>query len=96
MNIHITDEAISWYERELDIQPGDAIRFFVRYGGFGGRIPGFSLGINVEAPNNIYASASKNGINFFIEETDAWYFDQVDLTVQFDTELKEPQFIYKS
>lgn len=27
MNIHITDEATQWYEQELDIQSGDAVRF---------------------------------------------------------------------
>lgn len=96
MNIHITDEATQWYEQELDIQSGDAVRFFVRYGGIDGRIAGFSLGLSVESPDNIYASVSKNGITFFIEETDAWYFDQVDLNVQFDKNLEEPQFIYES
>lgn len=94
MQIQITDEAINWYKEELNIQSDDAVRFFVRYGGVGGRIPGFSLGINVESPQTVHTSVTKNGFTFFIEETDAWYFENSNLTVQMDEELQEPEFIY--
>lgn len=96
MEINMTDGAISWYEKELEVEAGDAIRFFVRYGGVGGRIPGFSLGINLEQPNAVHTSTLKNGITYFIEETDAWYFDGHDLTVQIDEQLEEPQFKYQA
>lgn len=96
MHIHITEEATNWYEQELGLQAGDAVRFFVRYGGVGGRIPGFSLGINIDTPQVAHTSVSKNGIVFFIEDADAWYFEDSNLTVQMDNELQEPQFIYAS
>lgn len=96
MKINISDQATNWYEQELNIESGDAIRFFVRYGGVGGRIPGFSLGISVEEPDIIHTSITKNGIVYFIDEADAWYFDHHDLTVTLDEQLDEPQFIYES
>lgn len=33
MNIIITPKALDWFKKELDLQAGDAIRFFARYGG---------------------------------------------------------------
>lgn len=96
MKINVSDQATNWYEEELNIESGGAIRFFVRYGGVGGRIPGFSLGINVEEPANMHTSVKKNGIVYFIDEADAWYFDNHDLTVTLDEQLDEPQFIYES
>lgn len=96
MEIKITDEATNWYEKELNVETGDAVRFFVRYGGIGGRIPGFSLGINLEQPHTIHASTSINGVTYFIEESDAWYFEGNNLVIQFDEQLEEPQFKYES
>lgn len=96
MEIKITDDATDWYERELEVKAGDSIRFFVRYGGVGGRIPGFSLGINLEQPNTVHASISINGITYYIEEADAWYFDENNLMVHLDEKLQEPQFTYEA
>jgi len=94
MKITLTDKVSNWFEEELDVAAGDSIRFFVRYGGIGGRIPGFSLGITIETPDNIHASTSKNGVTYYIEEADEWYFEGEDLNVQFNEQLKEPQFSY--
>lgn len=33
MNIIITPKALDWFKKEMDLQAGDAIRFFARYGG---------------------------------------------------------------
>ena len=96
MEITITEAATDWYERELDVETGDALRFFVRYGGVGGRIPGFSLGIATEQPDSILTSTVVNGITYFIDTVDAWYFENNDLMIEFDEQLDEPQFTYKA
>ncbi len=96
MEIKITEAATNWYEQELDVETGDALRFFFCFGGVGGRIPGFSLGINTEQPNVIHSSISFNGITYFIEEMDAWYFDGYDLMIDLDEQLQEPQFTYEA
>lgn len=33
MNITINEDALNWYKEELDLESGDQVRFFVRYGG---------------------------------------------------------------
>nr|WP_010530729.1 hypothetical protein [Lentibacillus jeotgali] len=93
MSLSITHEAADWYKKEFDIDDQSYLRFFVRYG-FGGQIPGFSLGVGYDVPDNMFASSNVNGIMFFIENKDAWYFDGKDLTIQLDDTTREPKFIY--
>ncbi|GAA0338217.1 HesB/YadR/YfhF family protein [Oceanobacillus oncorhynchi subsp. oncorhynchi] len=94
MEITVSEQAAKWYKEELDLQNEKNIRFFPRYGGVGGRIAGFSLGIKAEAPENESASTSVEGIHFFIEESDDWYFEGADLSVSYDETQKEPKIEY--
>ncbi|MGM9926366.1 MAG: HesB/YadR/YfhF family protein [Bacillus sp. (in: firmicutes)] len=93
MNIHLTDEAITWFEDELDLQEGDSIRFFARYGGTSTHQAGFSLGMEKETPISIGASLQKNGIQYFIEENDLWYFNNLDLCIHFNSEKDEITYL---
>lgn len=93
MEIQISEEAVNWYKEEFDVESA-AFRFFVRYGGVGDLIPGFSLGVNMESPNNPAVSTTVNGIRFFIEEADCWYFDNKNLNITLDEKQLEPQFAY--
>ncbi|WP_077326465.1 HesB/YadR/YfhF family protein [Virgibacillus siamensis] len=95
MKLHISGNAAKWYKREMEIEESAHVRFFVRYG-FGGAIPGFSLGVGFDEPVSIHASCEAEGITFFIEEKDAWYFEANDLYVQLNHKLNEPEFKYKS
>ncbi|WP_420812543.1 HesB/YadR/YfhF family protein [Planococcus salinus] len=45
MEIKISDDAIKWFQQEMEVSKGDSIRFYVRYGGSGNLQPGFSLGV---------------------------------------------------
>jgi len=93
MNLEITREAAKWYKNELELNEDTDLRFFVRYG-FGGHIPGFSLGINKDTPTDIFASSDLEGLTFFIENKDAWYFEGYDLHVSFNENIQEPKFEY--
>lgn len=33
MNMEIQKDALNWYKDELELENGDQVRFFVRYGG---------------------------------------------------------------
>ena len=33
MKIVLSDEALNWFKEEMEVEPGDAIQFFARYGG---------------------------------------------------------------
>lgn len=93
MNLHITTDAAKWYKEELSITTTGFVRFFPRYG-FGGHIPGFSIGINQEEPDSIFTSVEVENITFYVESKDAWYFDDVEkLSIELNKKLNEPEFI---
>lgn len=96
MKLSISKEAAEWYEHEYDINAPTSLRIYVRYGGVGGLIPGFSIGLNLEEAKktDIYVDSSVSQIHFFIVESDAWYFENHHLHIDFDQELIEPKFIY--
>ncbi|MFD1037878.1 HesB/YadR/YfhF family protein [Virgibacillus byunsanensis] len=93
MKLLVTKEAANWYKEEFDVQQPTSLRFYVRYG-FGGIIPGYSLAITTDKMDDVYASCEVGDITFFIKEKDAWYFDDKNLTIEFNQEKQEPEFIY--
>ncbi|MCT1905109.1 HesB/YadR/YfhF family protein [Oceanobacillus sojae] len=94
MDIKVSEQAAQWYKEELSLENEKNVRFFPRYGGVGGRIAGFSLGIKAEAPKDEIASTTVEGIHFFIEESDDWYFEGANLSVSYDESKKEPKIEY--
>ncbi|MFT8323037.1 MAG: HesB/YadR/YfhF family protein [Bacillus sp. (in: firmicutes)] len=94
MKIFISDKAASWYKDEMLLKSGDYVRFFARYGGCSTVQQGFSLGISNEEPINIGVSTQKNGINYYIEDKDLWYFDGNDLLAEFNADANEPEYHY--
>ncbi|WP_223700031.1 HesB/YadR/YfhF family protein [Sutcliffiella deserti] len=95
MKLTMSKQALEWYKSELDLKSGDNIRFHVRYGGHSTVQKGFSLGIEKESPDQPADTVQYEGITFFIEEKEEWYFDGHDLHITFDEKLNEPKFDYK-
>jgi uncharacterized protein YneR len=93
MEIMIKPKALEWYKEELDLHEGDFVRFFARYGGCSTVQKGFSLGINKEAPLHPVAQTTIDGVTFFIEDNDIWYFDGHNLIVDFNEQADEPVFL---
>ena len=48
-----------------------------------------------DEPQNAGATAEIEGITFFIEESDIWYFDNHDLHIDYNESVKEPEFHYE-
>lgn len=97
MNIHVTSDAAVWYKNELGLSSRDYVRFFARYGGSSTIQTGFSLGISTETPVDVGALTETEGITFYIEEEDLWYFDGHNLRIEWSQVANEPvlQFIKK-
>lgn len=96
MKLQVTEAAAEWYKDELLLEEGENLHFFVRYGGVGGHQPGFSLAISPDEKKEPLAETTVNGINFFIENDDNWYFDGADLLVEYDEDRQEPTFFYQT
>ncbi len=96
MEISITQPAVTWFIRELDLKEGDYVRFFARYGGHGGVHKGFSLGMSTnDIPNDPELILTENGITFFVEKSDAWYLDGMNLHIKYSRKFDEIDFVIK-
>ncbi|WP_077213008.1 HesB/YadR/YfhF family protein [Bacillus dakarensis] len=93
MKIKISEKASAWYKEEMYVTEGDHIRFFARYGGFSTVHPGYSLGMSKDEPFDLGIETIIDGVHFFIEEKDLWYFDGHDLLVDVNPKIGEPEYI---
>ncbi|SDO57485.1 HesB/YadR/YfhF family protein [Alkalicoccus daliensis] len=95
MKLEVTDQALSWFKEEVGVDEGDQIKFFAQYGGDSPVQSGFSIGFSLhETPIKSGVTTEKDGITFFVEEADLWYFDGYDLTIEYDEEKQELTFSY--
>lgn len=92
MKFEVTKEAAQWYVRELGLKENQSIKFF---GKVYGTRNGFSFALSVEEPTNAYKSLVVEGIQFYIEKTDQWFFDDINLKVDLEPERNEPYFYYE-
>ncbi len=81
MKITISEDALKWFQDEMNVKEGDTIRFFARYGGNSTIHKGYSLGVTKEQPVDIGESISIDNVVYFINETDLWYFKDYHLNV---------------
>lgn len=95
MNIVISNRALTWFLDEMGVQSGDTIRFYPRYGGSSPFHQGFSLGMSKDDPLNPSTLLKHDGVTFFIEDDDLWFFNNHDLYVDFDQKLEELSYEYK-
>ena len=92
MKIKMSEQVFQWYKEELSLTKGDHIRFYIRYGGLNSFVKGFSLGMEKDTPEETQTRIEKDGITFFIEDRDTWYFDNKDLVIEYNEQLTEPEF----
>ena len=89
MKLTITDQAANWFINELKLTEGDSVKFF---GSIYGPHNGFSVTLEKVEPSRPFQIIEKNGIKFFVEKSDAWFFDNDDLDITFDEDLGEPNY----
>ncbi|ANU23412.1 HesB/YadR/YfhF family protein [Planococcus donghaensis] len=94
MQINISNDALDWFKKEMEVTSGEAVRFFVRYGGSSKLQPGFSLGVTKDQPYEIEAKVEEDHVTYFIEKSDAWYFDGHNLDVSVNDDLHELDYSY--
>ncbi len=90
----VTDQAITWFKDELQLNKGDFVQFFVRYGGCGNFQTGFSLGVAEKEPEDPAVSFEKDGIQFYVEKKDEWYFDNEDFYVDYNEDKEEIEYLH--
>lgn len=93
--IDVTKDAAQWYKKELDLQSGQAVRFYAQYSSGGHIHPGFSLGIAVEEPKTPGEKIVVEGITFYLEQKDLWYLEGYRLNVSYDPVEDDIRYEYE-
>ena len=89
MMLQVSPAAAQWYKKELHLEDGAHIKFF---GKVYGTREGFSFTLHVMEPTQAFETITVEGIHFYIEKNDAWFFDDIKLIVDLDEHYKEPTF----
>lgn len=94
MKITLSKEAISWFKNEIGLEKGEYIKFYSKIYGSSPVQESYSLAFAKEDPIDMAASAVEEGIIFFVESSDLWYFNGHDLHVEYNHENDELEFQY--
>lgn len=94
MKIVIEPKAAQWFKEEVGIREGYGIQFKSKIYGNSPINEGFGLSVDIDIPNHPATTTEENGILFFIEEEDTWFFGEHDLLVSYDETYQEPKYIY--
>src|SRR5690625_417814 len=95
MKITLTEKASNWFEKNFPLNEGEAVRFFGKTYGQTEVHDGFSIGVQVDDPDNhndILSSTEVNGRKYFTTKEDEWFFSGYDLEVDIDDEYGEPSY----
>lgn len=95
MKLTVEDRAAEWFQEEVGIGEGAGIRFKAKIYGSSPVNDTFALAIDSTKPIKPIAEfKAENGLLFFVEENDEWFFQGHDLIVSYDEESDEPKYIY--
>jgi uncharacterized protein YneR len=95
MFISIDEKAATWFTREFELQKPFSIRMFPQYAGFGTKHKGYSLAFSAETPGNTGFKNELNGITFFVDVNDIWFFNDTETALTIDDFLDEILVTYK-
>ena len=94
MKLTLSEKAISWFKEEMGLTKGDTLKFFAQIYGSSPVQESYSLGFAKDYPIDIISSIEVDGIVFYVEESDLWYFNGHDLHVDYDEKRDELEFKY--
>ncbi|WP_124058917.1 HesB/YadR/YfhF family protein [Vaginisenegalia massiliensis] len=95
MKLTVEPQAAAWFKEEVGLSQGAGIRFLAKVYGCSPINSGFSLAMETNYPKQPAADfRDQEGIYYYIEESDLWFFDGYDLNVVYDEQLAEPRYEY--
>ena len=94
MELTVDSQSVEWFKREVGLPEGAGVRFLVKVYGCSPVNSGFSLAMETNYPVEPGVSVTVDGVLFYIESRDEWFFDGHDLAVVFNEKLKEPAYLY--
>lgn len=82
MKLEVSEDAAKWFASELELKPGDFVRFVVKlYGGIPTAHPSYYLGISIGRERDIAIKDEVEEITFYFTQEDSWFLKEYDLKV---------------
>ena len=94
MKVTVTPKVLEWFKKEIVLEPGQGIRFFGKVYGSTQVHEGSSVGMTVDRPERVMFQETIDGVLFFIDKNDDWFFRGYNVVVDYDEELHEPTYIF--
>lgn len=95
MLISIDERAAAWFNKEFEINKPFTIRLYPQYAGFGEKHKGYSLAFSAELPANAGYTTDINGITFYVEGNDVWFFENTETYLSVNDLSEEIIVTYK-
>ena len=92
MKITVTEKAHEWYVDEMGLEKGDGVRFFGKVYGKTEVHDNFSVAINIGHPDDPLSVETIDGISYFAEKLDEWFFSGYDFKVDYNEKLEEVSY----
>ncbi|WP_102028115.1 HesB/YadR/YfhF family protein [Salirhabdus sp. Marseille-P4669] len=94
MKFNVSNDAAKWFIEEFDLEKGDYVQISAKlYGGIPTVFPSYFLGITVGNEGDIAYQDEKEGITFYINNTNAWLLENHRIEVELDGEDVDFKFI---
>ena len=95
MAITISSAASEWFRRELDLAPGSGVRFFGKVYGQTNVHDGFSVGMaRDDSIADPITQTEQDGVVYYVEANDAWFFEGLDMAIDYDADADEPTYLF--
>lgn len=95
MKIIVSKSALDWFKDSMDLKKGDKVKFYSQIYGSSPVQKGYALGFTKDnEPIDMKVHTEIEGIDFYVEATDIWFFDDHDLHVDYDPHDDELKFDY--
>ncbi|MEW9109970.1 HesB/YadR/YfhF family protein [Cytobacillus gottheilii] len=95
MKIQISDKALQWFKDEVGLEPGKKVRFYSQIYGTSPVQEGYALAFTIDNDSrNAVVETVSDGITFFVEDADLWFFNGHDLYVDYNEKSDEVEYDY--
>ncbi len=93
--LQLSPEIIKWFKEEMHLKPGNGIKFFGKVYGETNAHAGFSAAMGrCDHPNNPVVDQVVDGIHFYVQESDYWFFQGLDAQIGYDPKIDGPSYYF--
>lgn len=93
--ISLSPRILQWFKEDMHLKEGNGVKFFGKVYGETNAHSGFSAGMaRADHPNKPVVDQVIDGIHFYIQTSDYWFFDGLDVQVGYDEKIDGPSYYF--